>query len=343
MKDAKGQIIYVGKAKNLRRRLSSYFQRDWKNTRTKQLVACLADIEIILVNSEVEGLILENNLIKQYKPRHNRRLMEENSGYHYIALTGEDLPRFVSYRKNRTYKELGPVRRMSIAKWFGPYVKRRVRDGLLDLVSESFRVRTCNPMPRRVCLRYHLGKCSGICELGVSVAQYADIIARAVAFLSSQHADLTEQMTDQMWEHADKLRFEEARRLRDQIEALEIGLQGQIAERDIGHDQDVIFFGDGKALITSVRSGVIQSLELRDVDLTAGYAEACEHFLLSHYAKDSPAELIVNHLRDLDEVERALTSANGWEVKVTVPQEGTECELLKFCEQNYVYRVSNGG
>lgn len=343
MKDREGKVIYVGKAKDLRRRLSSYFQRRLYDGRTQQLVATVDDIEVILVNNEVEGLVLENNLIKKHSPRYNRRLIEEESGYYYIALTGENPARFIPYRKSRTYKSLGPVRRIPVARWFGPYVRKRVRDNLLDLVSEYFRVRTCSHMPRRVCLRYHLGRCDGVCEQLVSREAYARIIAHAVDFLSHQHADLVQQLTEQMREHADRLEFEAARRMRDRIEALDEGLERQIVERCVEHDQDVVYFRDDRALITQVRAGAIQSLKLRDVDMSMGHPASCDHFLLSRYATGSPRELIVNHVRDPGGVQRVLASSNHQRVKVTVPQGGVKYELLEFCERNLAYRVSNGG
>lgn len=340
MKDAEAVVIYVGKAKNLRRRLASYFQRRQRDKRTRQLAAHVADIEIILVSNEVESLILENNLIKRHRPRYNRRLVEEESGYYYIALTGEEIPRLIPYRKNRTYNSLGPVRRVAIAKRFGPYVKRRYRDGLLEHLLHAFPIRTCNPMPRRVCLSYHLGRCSGICEKEVSTAHYADIVAQAVDFLSRQHSDLAQRMRGQMWEHADRLEFEQAARLRDQADALENGLKIQAMERDIGHDQDVVYFGRAKVLVAALKLGAIQELALFDLESDLGHAEACERFLLSHYLTNSPRELIVNGLRHPGKLEKRLSSANHHDVQITLPQGSGERALLDFCERNYRYRVS---
>ncbi len=340
MKDAEAVVIYVGKAKNLRRRLASYFQQRQRDERTRQLVARVADIEVILVSNEVESLILENNLIKRHRPRYNRRLMEEESGYYYIALTGEEIPRLIPYRRNRAYNSLGPVRRVPIAKRFGPYVKRRYRDGLLEHLLHAFPIRTCNPMPRKVCLSYHLGRCSGICEREVSSEYYADIVAQAADFLSRQHPDLAERMRGQMWEHADRLEFEQAARMRDQLDALENGLKVQAMERDIGHDQDVVYFGQAKVLVAALERGAIQELGLYGLELDFGHAEACERFLLSHYVTNSPRELVVNDLRHAGEVEQRLSATNRYPVEITLPQRSRERALLDFCERNYRYRVS---
>jgi excinuclease ABC subunit C len=338
MKDYGGKVIYVGKANNLRHRLASYFQPRQKNRRTKRLIARIGDIEIILVNNETESLILENNLIKLHKPRFNRSLMREDTGYPYIVLTAEDFPRFVPYRKNHVNKELARVK--GAEKRFGPYINRRFRDALLAFVIENFQLRTCHPMPKKVCLSYHLGLCSGICEQKISAAQYVADVERAVAFLSRQQTDLIRQMKNQMWEHAENLEFEKAQRIRDQVEVLESALEKQIVERDVKHDQDVIYFGEDKALVTSIKCGILQRLRLFDLELASGYGEVGEHFLLTHYTRNSPSELIINCLSNPAEIEARLTVANRYPVKITLPEGGVKYELLQLCKQNYDYRIS---
>jgi excinuclease ABC subunit C len=344
MKDAGGQVIYVGKAKNLRRRLGSYFRSPGKggprrrDRKTARLVAHVADIEVILVNNEAESLILENNLIKEYKPRYNRKLIKEDTGYYYIAVTEEDLPRFVPYRKKRLNKRL---KGQAIGRRFGPYTSFRFREVLLEYVCDNFQIRTCQPMPQRVCLRYHLDKCGGICEQKVSAEAYADAVGQAATFLSREHADLIRHMKSRMWEHVEQLEFEKAQRIRDQVEALENTLEKQVVERDVQHDQDIVYFGERKVLVTRAKRGMIQDLRLFDLDPANHYAEACEHFLLSHYAQDGPGELIVNRLRDPGRVEQALAAAYGHRVRITLPTQGVACELFKFCKLNYDYRVSH--
>jgi excinuclease ABC subunit C len=184
MADAGGQIIYVGKARNLRRRLASYFQPQPAPDRTRQLVSAIASIEVVLVNNETEALVLEHNLIKHHRPRYNRALIDDDTGYFYIALTDEALPRLVPYRKHRSNRALiqgGET--VGIARLFGPYVSRDYRDRLLGFVADHCRLRTCAPLPSRVCLRYHLSTCGGICEGKVAAPEYAAAVAAAVALL----------------------------------------------------------------------------------------------------------------------------------------------------------------
>ncbi|HEY3341386.1 MAG TPA: GIY-YIG nuclease family protein, partial [Anaerolineae bacterium] len=137
MKNGSGQVIYVGKAKNLRRRLCSYFSAAAYG-KTRRLAAHVRDIEVILVNNETESLILENNLIKRYKPVYNVMLMRDSSGYAYIVLTGERYPRCVIYRKNRANQTLEHIDEVTPSRRFGPYVSRRYRDALLNFVNEYF-------------------------------------------------------------------------------------------------------------------------------------------------------------------------------------------------------------
>ncbi|MGH2353456.1 MAG: GIY-YIG nuclease family protein [Chloroflexota bacterium] len=337
LKDAAGTIIYAGKAKNLRRRLASHFLSD---RRSHRLVAEIADIEVILVTNETEALILEINLIKRHQPRYNRMLKDEDDGYFYIALTAEDLPRLVPYRKGRVNKALERGGPTSVARVFGPYISRRFRDALLEFVTGHFQLRTCAPLPHHVCLRYHLGTCSGICEQKVSVPEYARAVGEAVGILSRGHVALIRHMKRQMLNAAAQLDFERAQRLKTHVEALEGALEPQVVERDVGYDQDALCFGEQSVRILHVERGVVQGLSLHDLESTGGAGEYCDRFLIAHYARRSPAELIVNLVGDAAGVEQTLTRATGHRVRVVVPQRGARHALLKLCELNHEYRVA---
>jgi excinuclease ABC subunit C len=340
MKDAQGYILYVGKSKNLRRRLSSYFGSRKKGWRTRRLVARVAEIEVIIVNNEVESLVLENNLVKHHQPRFNRMLMGDATGYPYIVLTEEEYPRFFAYKVGRVNRELEGAQVSAIALRFGPYVSSRFRDTLLDYVNDTFRIRTCLTMPDRACLRYHIARCDGICERKVSADAYAEAVEQAVTFLSRQHTDLIRQMKNQMTAYAERLDFERASRIKKQLEALEVTLEKQIVERDVDIDQDVIYFGERKALVMHIKRGAVLGLELLDLDLTTDYTEACERFILSHYRQDSPDGLIVSELRDPRRVEQLFTAACQRSISVRLANSGVDGELMQLCKQNYAYRTS---
>jgi excinuclease ABC subunit C len=344
LKGGNGRVLYVGKAKNLRRRLATYFRRRRKAARTRRLVARVADVEVILAANETESLVLENNLIKLYQPPYNRHLRAKDSGYYYIALTAEEIPRFVPYRRNRINRDLEQTGNGAVARIFGPYVTRRFRDLLLQFVCQHYRMRTCRSMPGHICFIYHLGRCTGICEARITRAAYDEAVAQAVAFLERKNGDLVAAMKRRMQEYAERLEFERAQWLRDRIEVLEHTLVKQNVERDVACNQDVIYFGERHVLVTEVRHGIVQRLHLCPLEHGQEYAHVCQQFLLAHYNGQhngtAPDELIVNRLDDLAAVERALMGRCGHAIRIRLPQSLPERELLKFCERNHAYRAS---
>jgi excinuclease ABC subunit C len=348
MKDAGGQVLYVGKAKCLRRRLSSYFGKSWHPRRIRQLVAEVCAIEVILVTNETESLVLENNLIKQHKPPYNRMLVRDDSGYGYILKTGERFPRFVIYRRHRLSKALGSEDEDHAAtgKRYGPYVSKHFRDTLLDFVNAHYGLRTCKTLPGRVCLQYHIGKCSGICAGLVTPEQYAESVRQAEALLACRSADVIPALKRQMLEHAARLEFEKAQKLKVQIHALEVTLKKQVVDRDVRHDQDVVYFGERAVMLARVERGILRDAGLFDLDLSAGYEQACRAFLLSFYAARGgevgnaiDRELIVNQLADAKAVAAELSRELKCRIRITFPRRGPKHDLLRLCEQNYNYRT----
>jgi len=337
MRDAAGTVLYVGKAKNLRRRLGSHFRATHSGGRSR-LPASIADVELVLVNNETEALILEHNLIKLHKPRANRMLLDADEGYFYIVLTAEDFPRLVAYRKNRINKELergGTV--TPVARCFGPYVNRRFRDALLGFVADEFQLRTCAPLPSQVCLRYHLGACGGVCEKRVSTPDYARAVAEAVGFLSRGHAELIRHLKRQMVESAAQLRFERASWLKQHVELLEGALEPQVVERNVRHDQDVVHFNDDSVLAMHIRRGAVWGCTFYEF---AGVS--VDQFLHDHYGAGCPAELIVNKVENPRLVEQRLTAATGHSVRVTLVQSerGAAHRLMTLYAVNHAYRTA---
>ncbi len=344
MKDAGGRVIYVGKGKNLRRRLSSYFRpnqrrRTRRDYRMERLVAAVAAIDVILVNNEMESLVLENNLIKHHHPRFNRMLMPEDTGYHYIVLTGEPLPRLLPYRKQRVNKALSGK---EVEQRLGPYLSRESRDGLLTYVADHFGLRTCQPLATRVCLRYHLKACGGICERRMSVDDYTAAVQAALAFLARPNADLAADMRAEMTACAERLEFERAQRIKEQMLALEATLQPQIVERDVDYDQDVVYFGPDearRALVATIRKGALLAAALYSLDVTAAYPQACHDFLLARYARSGPEEVLCNAPEEAVVPFATLRDKR----RVRVPTAGIEQDLLELCRLNYEYQVKASG
>ncbi|MBN1877534.1 MAG: GIY-YIG nuclease family protein [Anaerolineae bacterium] len=341
MRNAAGRVIYVGKAKNLRRRLASYFRpvrkrKTRRDYRIDKLVAAVAAIDIILVNTELESLVLENNLIKHYHPRFNRMLMAEDSGYYYIVLTEEPLPRLVPYRKHRINKALAGE---DVERRFGPYLTRESRDGLLEYVTDHFGLRTCSPLPSRVCLRYHLNACSGICAGHVTPEAYAANVQAAMTFLARPSTAMAGDMRAEIDVCAAQLAFERAQRIKKQVLALEATLQPQIVERDIDCDQDVIYFGPAKAhcaLVATIRHGILLGVALHPLDAAGDYAQMCRAFLLARYIHSGPDEVICNAPGEAAVALRAVSRG----MRVLCPIAGDEYALLELCRLNYEYQIN---
>jgi excinuclease ABC subunit C len=340
MKNGKGQVIYVGKAKNLRRRLNSYFQSNRKDYKTRSLVSNIADIEVILLNNEIESLILENNLIKLYKPRYNRALMQDDIGYPFIVLTGEKYPRLLPYRRNRFNKQWERTKGKAGGVRFGPYPYIDLRNAVQDFAIERFKLRTCNPLPKKACLKYDLGKCSGICELKISPQDYARSIKKVISFLSYRfnYRDLINHLHIRMKEHSERLEFEKAKILRDQINTIESVLDKQIVEWDVKFDQDVIWFEDNQTMVMKFKLGMLQIAMFFHLEQNADHEKACKNFLLSNYQKNCPKELIINELQNPRNIKKILSLANQKNINISIPEKGIKKELLMLCRKNFLYR-----
>ncbi len=335
-KDMNGKVIYVGKAKALRKRLASYFQHGRKHRRTRRLIERVCDIEVILVNHEIESLILENNLIKLYRPRFNVLLKSEDEGYHYIVKTHEDYPRFAPFKKHRPNWALDGLGDDAVERRFGPYPSRRFRDTLMEYVNETFMLRECNPMPRRACLLLHMHKCSAPCENLIAQADYLLAVKRAERFLTRPTMGVVREMRRRMLMHAERLEFERASRIKEQLQVLERALVLQIVERDVAHDQDVICF-DGAAEcagVLRIKAGAVLGMRVLPFagDVTA--------FLLAHYGRECPHELIVGALCDVEQASAKLAKVAGRNVKITVARNGIAKNLLALCDKNLDYRLS---
>lgn len=217
--DKSGTIIYVGKAKNLRRRVTSYFTKNHEQAKTYLLVKKIADIRYIVVDTETDALLLENNLIKKYQPKYNIQLKDDKT-YPWICIKKEPFPRVFSTRQM--------VRDGS--RYFGPYPSGRVMQTLLELIRELFPLRTCSldlsanrieKQQYKVCLEYHIGKCKGPCEGRQSAETYNAMIDQIEGILRGNIASVIQNLKNMMLEHAAAYRFEEAQDLKNRIDILE--------------------------------------------------------------------------------------------------------------------------
>jgi len=217
--DAEGSIIYVGKAKNLKKRVSSYFTKNHENGKTRILVKKIADIKHIVVDTETDALLLENNLIKKYQPRYNVMLKDDKS-YPWICIKKERFPRVFSTR--RVFKDG--------SEYFGPYTSGKTVSTLLDLIKGLYQLRTCNydlspdkikVGKYKVCLEYHLGNCKGACEGYETEEEYYENIKAIREILKGNFKDSLQQFKKQMKQFASDMHFEDAQKIKEKIEVLE--------------------------------------------------------------------------------------------------------------------------
>ncbi|MBQ1756984.1 MAG: excinuclease ABC subunit C, partial [Erysipelotrichaceae bacterium] len=210
MKDKHGEVIYVGKAKKLKNRVSQYFVGTHDNKTTK-MVSNVVDFDYIVAPSEKEALILEYNLIKQYKPRFNIMFMDDAS-YPYIRLTLEDYP---------TLKVVRDAKRLKNAKYFGPYPNAGHAYELVDLLQQLYPLRRCRTMPNKVCLYYHLGQCLGPCEFDISKEVYSKIVDDIVTFMNGNTGEIKNDLVKRRDRYSEELQFEKAAECQNLLEAIE--------------------------------------------------------------------------------------------------------------------------
>lgn len=240
--NSEGEIIYVGKAKNLHRRVNSYFQKDHQSSKTRQLVAHIADIRYVVVDSEQDAFLLENNLIKKYQPHYNI-LLKDGKSYPSICITREPYPRIF---KTRTINK----------KWgdyYGPYSFGNTVDLMIELIHKLFPIRSCNmPMTAeqiergkfKVCLKYHLKTCCGICEQKVSREQYALWVTQARKIIRGDGHEISRQIEEEMYRLSAEMKFEEAQREKEKLELLRQFCSKTIITNSSAGDVDVFGYDE---------------------------------------------------------------------------------------------------
>lgn len=337
MKDRDGVIIYIGKAKNLKNRVTSYFTGVKSHTaKVMAMVEKVADFDYICVNSEMEALILENVLIKEHTPKYNI-LLKDDKTYPYVALD-----------MTEPYPKLKVLRRESHEgkKVFGPYPQMGAAAEIVRTANDLFGLATCNrQFPRdfrkgRPCLRHHIGCCMGVCTGKVSKEQYAERLEEVIDFLKGDYRALLQDLTQRMEAAAEQLQFEKAASLRDRIKKIENLRQSQIVTDREKLDRDVldaVRLGDTLAVgVLVIRDG---RLLMQDtVLLNAGLEEEwIPGFLQRYYQKKDqlPKEILLPALpEEAALLEQYLADQRGGPVHLRAPRRGKGTELLALCRKN---------
>jgi excinuclease ABC subunit C len=335
MRDVLGEVLYVGKARNLKNRVGSYFQASNVQPKVQALVAKTADMEVTITNSETEALLLEFNLIKKHRPRFNVVLRDDKS-FPYLHLeSGHEFPRLAFYRGSR--KEAG--------RYFGPYPSAgAVRDTLQQL-QKLFRIRNCEDSyfanRSRPCLQYQIERCTAPCVGLIDAQHYARDVGAAVKVLEGRNDEVSEDLANRMEAAAERLQFEEAAQIRDQLAKLKVIQSQQIVTAGADHDADVIAVaaanGEYCVALMFVRAG--RSLGSTTFFPKAQWAEPPEvlaAFTTQYYLeRDAPAEIIVE--QDFDEMqvlEAALTQRLSHKVRISSSVRGIRARWIEMMQRN---------
>ena len=347
--DDDGDVLYVGKAKNLRSRVRSYFQDSRQRSgRIEVLVKKAKDIEIIITDTEAEALILENNLIKKLQPRYNVNLRDDKT-YPYICIKNERFPRVF---KTRNVKKDG-------SKYFGPYTNVKQMNQMMDAIRSVFQLRTCklrlDPEPIKegkydVCLQYHIDNCKAPCVGKQTHEDYMKTIEQVEKLLNGHTKELIDLLKDEMQAQSEKMNFEEAAQIRDQIQALKKYSEQQKVVADDFEDRDVFALhvdreeGIGCGIVFQVREGKIINRRHKYLRRIEGRAdeELMLSFIEDYYADANfyPNEILLSHdpnehpAQDTHALEELLKEEKGRKVPIQVPQRGEKASLVRMGKSN---------
>lgn len=336
-KDKLGQVIYVGKAVSLKKRVRQYFGSYGQSTpKLRALVENIAEFEYITCSSEMEALILECNLIKKYQPKYNV-LLRDDKTYPYIEVTtSEEYPRVL---KTRLLRKDGN-------KYFGPYSDAGAVNIVVEMLNKVYKLKRCSavefPQGYRPCLNYHIGECSGACIGKADREKYAASVDEILSFLSGKEKPMIDSLTAKMQEASDAMRYEEAARYRDLIEAARQLGQAQRVTMIGAGDMDVVLPLRTKesafAALFTVRGGKLVGRETFRIQAEEGDSDevVTSEFIKQYYSKwaDVPPEILVERLpADCSLLEEFL-SRGGRRVRIYVPKRGEKAAMLKLCRND---------
>jgi excinuclease ABC subunit C len=343
MRNDAGEIIYVGKAKSLRARVRSYFQSGAQHAlKTREMVRRVADLETIVVDSEAEALILENNLIKEHRPRFNINLKDDKT-YPYIKVTSERFPRvFVTRKLERDG-----------SRYFGPYTDVRRMRNSLELVKRLYTVRSCHydlPADRveRPCLDHQIGRCKAPCVGLQEEADYSSMVGEILELLAGHTRKVAARLRDDMNAAAAEMNFERARELRDAIQQLDSLEQRQRIVDVEGSDRDVVGFArdgaEGCGVVLQIREGKLLGREAQfltnladesDEDALAAFVESLYAGRAQRDPEGVPGEILIPHdFADRGVLEEMLRRVCGRVVRVRAPKRGEKVSLVELADQN---------
>lgn len=336
-----GKVIYVGKAKSLKNRVKSYFLDNISSAKTKALVSKIDNLQVVVTDSELEALILENNLIKEFKPRYNVNLKDDKS-FPFIKVTNELFPRIYPTRKVMN----------DSAKYFGPYTDVRSMRTSLRMINQIFKIRSCKldltekniaDKKFKVCLDYHIKKCDGPCEGFISPAAYNEMVDEVVKLLKGKTDDLIKDLKNRMELAVKNLEFEKAAELRDKIAQLDSLSSKQKIVSDDFEDRDIFAIAyegkDSTCAVFNIRSGKLigkkqLKLSIEEGEELSEIYSAAIKFYYNDFT-EIPKEIILEiQPDDAEALTEWLKMKSGKKIKIFVPQRGDLKSLVKMCKEN---------
>ncbi len=341
MKDSDGKIIYIGKAKNLRKRVKSYFLKN-QNYKTQKLVQSIDEIEFVLTDNESEAFLLESNMIKKYRPRFNIELKDQQR-YTYLRVSDEKYPRLLVARRTRDGKFLGKGRT------YGPFTQGSSKLLTIGALRKAFQIRICKTLPKKVCLEYHLGNCEGPCQFREAQEGYSKHVKALEDVLrgKNQTRVFAKKLEEQMRQAAELQQFERAKEIRDTLIRLGSLQTGQKMEYVENSDEE--YFGIGiqgqSAVVMNFRmiNGVIRDSDKFFFDLVGD--NSFSNFLYQYYSTHKiPKLVIVSELPENQKLlESLLSEQAGFAVKITLPAKGKKKDIISLIIKNINLVHSKGG
>lgn len=339
MKNSDGLIIYVGKAKNLHNRVSSYFRKGQDHIpKVWKMVSHVHDYDFIVTDSEFEALVLECSLIKQYSPKYNI-LLKDDKGYSYIRVSDEPYPRLTAALQKQD----------DGAQYIGPYISSYAVKQAVEEADRVFMLPSCSKkFPRdfrreRPCLNFHIKRCMGVCQGNISQSEYLDAVNSAVEYIKSGSQESVKRLTEQMNEAAERLDFELAAKLRDRIAAITKAAESQKIVTEDTRDMDIFAVSvNGENAFGSVimyRGGRLFDKHSAPLGMADEPSQMRESYMLGFYerraAEDIPRDILLDEpLEDCELAERYLSERAGHKVKITVPQRGSLLRLTELARSN---------
>jgi excinuclease ABC subunit C len=340
MKDKTGKIIYIGKAKNLRNRVRSYFLKN-QNYKTQKLVEKISDIEFVLTDNESEAFLLEANMIKRYRPIYNIELKDQQR-YTYLRITNEEFPRLMVARRTRTGEFLGQ------GKVFGPFTSGSSKMLSIGLLRKAFKVRICKRLPKEACLEYHIGNCEAPCQFKEARERYGNHIEELESILKGKQKleDFRKKLETEMNEASSHQHYERAKEIHDTMQRLQNLQTRQKMESTKNYDEE--YFGikikDQTAHVMSFRqtNGVIRDRNRFSFDLIGD--NSFSSFLSQYYSTNPiPKFVVTSELPEKKDIlEEVLSRTSGFKVNIIVPLSGKRKEMIKLIMKNITLYQSKG-